>query len=302
MFKHKPLVICGHPRSGSHFLFNSIRLNSKNFDFPVSSKDFFYSSIEHILLPGDEKIAKEWIKWFKKVEKDKKNPILRTNCLPEDLIAFVKIFPKNKLQVKIIDYILKKGIFVYIDRKPFDTFLSWYKYAKSGGVITMNAASMRLQTTSLDKFHLIPNLTKLPHRDFKKYDLRTIDLLANHNTLWKMFMRKEKNGYYLTYENLKHHYQITLKKLFIFLDKNFKHQNKKDKFLKVSSQKEAQSNKKVLKLLKYTPFKSLKEKILQKAYGSPSPLLKYEKVSYKNYKNTFIKIYKSSYKIKKGEK
>ena len=76
----------------------------------------------------------------------------------------------------------------------------------------------------------------------------------------------------------------------------------KDKFLKVSSQKEAQSNKKVLKLLKYTPFKSLKEKILQKAYGSPSPLLKYEKVSYKNYKNTFMKIYKSSYKIKKGEK
>ena len=61
-------------------------------------------------------------------------------------------------------------------------------------------------------------------------------------------MKKEKNGYYLTYENLKYHYQITLKKLFIFLDKNFKHQNKKEKFLNVSSQKEAQSNKKVLKI------------------------------------------------------
>ena len=41
---------------------------------------------------------------------------------------------------------------------------------------------------------------------------------------------ERKNGYYLTYENLKYHYQITLKKLFIFLDKNFKHQNKKKIF------------------------------------------------------------------------
>ena len=88
----------------------------------------------------------------------------------------------------------------------------------------MNAASMRLETTKLNEFHLIPSLTKLPHRTFEKYDLRTIDLLANHNVLWKMFMKKEKNGYYLTYENLKSHYQITLKKLFIFLQgKNFRY-------------------------------------------------------------------------------
>ena len=121
MFKQKPLVICGPPRSGSHFLFNSIRVNAEVFDFPISN-DMFYSSIEHILLPGDDKISHNWTAWFKRLNKENKYPILRTNCLPNDLktksinIGIVTV--SSEYAQKVTELLINGGITAILNYTP----------------------------------------------------------------------------------------------------------------------------------------------------------------------------------------
>ena len=56
--KGKPLIIVSHPRSGSHFLINSIRQNADNL-FGVQ-KPFF--ALDSLLVPGDKSVAENYQK------------------------------------------------------------------------------------------------------------------------------------------------------------------------------------------------------------------------------------------------
>ena len=60
ILKGKPLIIVSHPRSGSHFLINSIRQNADNL-FGVQ-KPFF--ALDSLMVPGDKSLSENFIKWF----------------------------------------------------------------------------------------------------------------------------------------------------------------------------------------------------------------------------------------------
>jgi len=304
--KNKPLIICSHPRSGSNFLFNAIRFNTDVFDFPKDNATFF-SSIEHLLLPGDKSIVDDWISWFERNISQKNSPIIRTNCLPEDLQKFVKLVPSNKATVKIVKYILKKGIFLYIKRDPLETLVSWYKYAKSGGTITSSGSGLRLQNTKLNDFCNIPNLHKLPHRNFENYDLTTISFLAKHHLLWKKFIKKNKNGYIISYSDLKYDYEKTINNIFYNLKKDFNLIKIPKNYFKPATQNKAKYFRKIWKILNYLFFlknfkffKKFENKIIFNMSSSQSPAREYDKnleIS-SNYKKTINKLYRRAIRSK----
>ncbi len=100
--KGKPLIIVSHPRSGSHFLINSIRQNADNL-FGVQ-KPFF--ALDSLLVPGDKSVAENFYKWFTETVALNKTPVIEAKCLKEDCEAFVKKMPESRLDVKIIKHIL----------------------------------------------------------------------------------------------------------------------------------------------------------------------------------------------------
>ena len=95
----KFIFIISHPRSGTHFTIDSLRINlgsQVNFGNIRPS----YSTIENLILPHDPEINEEWIKWINNLDnflqywKDLSNFQEITNYLSNDrftLIASTKI-------------------------------------------------------------------------------------------------------------------------------------------------------------------------------------------------------------------
>ena len=106
--------------------------------------------------------------------------------------------PKDRTDVKIIDHILKEGIFINIIRDPRESLLSWYKLSKSGGAMTFSASKVRLAKLTYKDFYKFTNIHKLPHKDFSDYDTSTVKYCAYHHYSWKRYVTNNK-GYFVYY-------------------------------------------------------------------------------------------------------
>ena len=93
MFKNLT-IIASHPRSGTHFLIDSIQLNLPKISFPQIRPSF--ATLENIILPHDKEIFGLWINWLKKCDDENLNPIIKTHCLPSDLNSFTNVMKNNE--------------------------------------------------------------------------------------------------------------------------------------------------------------------------------------------------------------
>lgn len=211
----KPLIIVSHPRSGSHFLLTSILQNCKHFKTVIP---FF--SLETLLVPGDKTVSENFLSWYKNILNKGDVPILGTNCLREDCMEFVNKMPKDRDDVKIINHIINQGVFIYIERDPVQSLLSWYKLAKSGGAMAFSGSKTRLSKLEYKDFYELPNLHKMPHRDFQDFDTKTIKFIAYHHASWKKNL-KLKNNLIVKYKDLNDKYENEIVKIFDFLKKNY---------------------------------------------------------------------------------
>ena len=209
----KYIIVASHPRSGTHFLIDSLTLNLKNISFPKIRPS--YSTIENLILPHDQEIYMQWEKWLSECEKNNLVPIIKTHCLPDDIATFIKI--SESKEAKLLKKIFNNSIQIYIKRDPLTTLKSWFEFAKGGTVVTLNSAQYRFQNLQFKDFLLLENLHKMPHRNFSNFDKNLIEFLSYHHSAWISHINKKESGIIVNYEDLKENYDNTLNKILIKL-------------------------------------------------------------------------------------
>jgi len=245
ILKGKPLIIVSHPRSGSHFLINSIRQNADNL-FGVQ-KPFF--ALDSLMVPGDKTLSENFIKWFNETNNLNKTPVIEVKCLIEDLEQFVNKMSKNRLDVQVVEYILREGIFINLIRDPRECLLSWYKLSKSGGAMAFSSSKLRLANLKYEDFYKLTNLHKLTYRDFDEYDTSTVKYCAYHHYSWYQNVSK-KNGLLVYYKDLDEDFLKTINTIFIFLKKNFNYSRWPENYIRPPNAYQSRYYRKIGKLIK----------------------------------------------------
>ena len=264
ILEKKPIIVVSHPRSGSHFLINSLRQNADNL-FGVQ-KPFF--ALDSLLVPGDKTNSEKFIKWYKEVISLKKTPVIEAKCLLEDLEQFVNKMPKDRLDVQIINHILKEGIFINLIRDPRECLLSWYKLSKSGGAMAFGASKIRLANLSYKDFHELPNIHKLTYKDFSDYDTSTVKYCAYHHYSWEKHVSNKK-GLIVYYKDLNENFNETIIYVFGFLKKNFNHNYWPERFVRPPNAYKSRYYRKIGKLIKKFEgfiYSKFSEKILKSLF------------------------------------
>ena len=207
------VIVAGHPRSGTHLVIDTIRLNFKNADFPLIRPSF--STIENLILPHDYKVLDLWIDWLKKCNKENSIPIIKTHCIPSDIYSYLSIM-SHKKEAELIKNIMRAAKFIYVKREPFESLKSWFEFAKGGGVVQANASKKRLEEITFGEFLKIENLYKLPFRSWSSIDMNVVNYIASHHMEWASFI-KDKKGIYLNFSDFKENFEFSSNKLFDYL-------------------------------------------------------------------------------------
>ncbi len=310
----KPLIIVSHARSGSHFLINSIRQNA-DANFAVQ-KPFF--ALDSLLVPGDESVSKAFLKWYEKTISEKKIPIIESKCLREDCLQFIEKMPKERLDVQIIDYLIKNAVFINIIRDPRQSLLSWYKLSKSGGAMTFSASKIRLANLIYKDFYKLPNLHKMPHKDFSDYDTSTVKYIAYHHYSWKDYVSKN-DGLVLYYKDLNQNFKNSIHQVFDFLKKKYTYDVWPRSYMRPPNASLSRYYRKLGKLIKNFEFifyskinkkifqlfninlDNLKKTIESAFLSSQLPLLEREYFPDKETNDIIIKHYNEAYKKYSGD-
>ena len=208
------VIVAGHPRSGTHLVIDTIRLNFKKSDFPLIRPSF--STIENLILPHDANVLNLWTNWLQKCSENNIVPIIKTHCLPSDIHSYLKIMSYKK-EADFIGKIIEAGKIIYIKRDPFESLKSWFEFSKGGGVVQANASNKRLEEMSFSEFLRIENLYKLPFRNWSNVDSNVIDYIAFHHIEWESFIQ-EKKGLYLKFTDFRKDFDISSNKLFNYLN------------------------------------------------------------------------------------
>lgn len=211
----KFILVSSHPRSGTHFLINSILSSSKIFEFPLVRPSFL--SFENLILSHDDDVYQLWKKEISKANKNKKILIFKTHCTPYDINHFIKNEKVFKKEANLIKFIFKNALVVNIRRDVLDTLKSWYFLSKSENIVSINAASKRHQKLTFSNFIRLKNLHKINYGNYNKYDENIVKFLKYHHHSWLINKKKILS---VDYESLKNDFSKTIEKIIKFLIKN----------------------------------------------------------------------------------
>lgn len=209
------LIVSSHPRSGTHFLINTLLLNSKLFSFPSVRPSFL--TLENLILPHDKCVVKEWIINIKKAKFDNKILIFKTHLTLTDLKYFInqeKIYYKERI---LINYIFNNSLILNIYRNHIDTLKSWYFFSKTNMVLTVNSTQNRLKNLTFSEFLRLKNIHKINFYKTEAYDDNVVKFLKFHHESWK---KPLENILSVRYENLVFNHNEYLNKIFDFFQKN----------------------------------------------------------------------------------
>lgn len=211
----KFILVSSHPRSGTHFLINSILSTSDNFLFPQVRPSFL--TLENLMLTHDQNILDLWLSEIKNANKLKKILIFKTHCTVDDIIYFIhneKVFNK---EAKLIKYIYNNSIILNIKRDKINTLKSWFSFSKSNMLLTVNSSSSRHKNLKFSDFIRLKNLHKINIYKSFDYDENLVRYLSFHHQNWNQVDGKILH---IEYENLKDNFQICIKNILNYLIKN----------------------------------------------------------------------------------
>jgi hypothetical protein len=210
----KILCVCSHERSGTHFLMNSISINSNysvnpflNFDLiPFGDMVNFYSptSVENFINQISSITHLD--------QKYKLSSIIKSHHCP---LTFKNLFDNPNI------------VFLYIYRRPIDVFVSFKNFVDHWN-----------WNEGPKKNTLFEFITSSPEGQMQRYQEKSYNNLflrwAWHVNNWLNICSSTNNVLPIYYEELKINYENTLHKIFDFLQINYSFLKKpsKDDYIK----------------------------------------------------------------------
>lgn len=242
----KFIIVSSHPRSGTHFLINSLLASYDKFYFPEIRPSFL--TFENLMLSHDQDIYKLWKNTIKIAKNKKLILIFKTHCTKLDILNFItkeKVFVK---EARLIKYIYDNSLILNISRNPIDTLRSWYFFAKQNEIVSINGTYSRHKNLSFTEFLNLKNLHKINTYKTYDHDENVVKYLYFHHQNWK---KKSNMILNIHYEDLKNNYFFTMKNIFNFLFKNkLSNFNNNQNFKKPKYANEPSVNNIILRLLK----------------------------------------------------
>lgn len=199
----KTILVVSHPRSGTHFLIDSIMRNFRDMEFPHIRPSF--PSMENLLLYHDRNVSDMFHDYV--FSSNGKNRIVKTHILPDEFemaLNSKKYFPNPKDR-RIMEHVYFNAEKLYISRDVKDVMVSWFYYHKSGAALH-GAMASRIQDATLPEFIRFSNHHIMPCRGFSDFDENLITYWSYHNKRWK-----EQNVISLQYEDLKCNFERTMR-------------------------------------------------------------------------------------------
>jgi len=198
------LLVISHPRSGTHFLIDSIVRNFKNTKFPRIRPSF--ASVENLFLFHDSKVSEMFHNYvFNDMGEEIR--IVKTHILPDEFEAALgngRYFSNIK-DKRIVEYLYNEAQKIYISRDVKDVIISWYYYHKNGAGLH-NAMKLRIQEATISEFMRSPNYHIMPCRSFSDFDQNLIRYWKYHNEQWE-----GKDVIKVRYEGLKNTFVQTIR-------------------------------------------------------------------------------------------
>jgi hypothetical protein len=200
------LLVATHPRSGTHFLINSLCLNFAKVVFqPLRSQ---YPTLERLVLDHDAAYSKAWEAYL--APQPGVIKVVKTHMTPEDMASALE--PDSGLAGRdrcLMKQICESAQRVYVCRDGRDALLSWYHYVKDFGGGLPNDLPPRLAECSLGEFIRMPNRYHIPTR-------RTQAIDTNRVAYWKHHVETgmdEPGSCSLSFESLRSDFDATLNHL-----------------------------------------------------------------------------------------
>ena len=204
--KKKFILVVNHPRSGSHFLINSLCLNLKNTEFPVFRT--FHASLENLFLSHDSSLSDEWEKCV--FTQNGKIKIFKTHVLPSEIhLALKDKYFMSEQDRRILREIYENSEIFYVHRDGRDTLASWYHYQKEAGHALPQGGMHRISECSFSEFIRMPNKFYMPNRGFEEQDKNNVVAWARHIEDWLSEAHVRK----VSYESLLKDFDTTIKKV-----------------------------------------------------------------------------------------
>jgi hypothetical protein len=163
------IVVHSHPRSGTHFIIDSLRLNLDRAVFPLSvpwNSDFNYGA----LMRNDPAVNE----FIERQLSENSITIFKSHLLPVEIETAIKRSKLSQKCVVLMRRIWKEAKHIYIYRDIRDVMISYYHFKDWG----MSFQEFIRSPNDLDKFHI---------RKVQEYDCDRVSLWVEHVTRWLEF-------------------------------------------------------------------------------------------------------------------
>ncbi len=200
------VLVASHPRSGTHFLIDSILQNFNGAELRPIRPGF--SSLENLLLIHDKGCTDEFYDFVFGKGQENELRICKTHVLASELKDSLE--KKGFLTEKdreIVSYLFFKAPKVYIKRDVRDTLVSLYHFERNGGGLFGNLKK-RLAQASISEFLRMPNHLIFPCREFQEFDRNVVTYWAEHMRQWD-----EQETVEIQYEDLKENFEKSIRQL-----------------------------------------------------------------------------------------
>lgn len=199
------ILVASHPRSGTHFMIDSIVNNVENAEFPFVRPSFL--ALENLVHPHDKAIVDEWEKQINSHES--RVLVVKTHMLPEEITGAMERpgMLGGEREQKLFKTIWNQSRKVYINRGVEDTLTSLYHYSRRID-IQFHKSRVRMKKMEFSEFLRSPNFLIYPCRSFQAYDENKVTFWAYHSEQWG-----NTCDAFVTYENLRNDFANTLEKV-----------------------------------------------------------------------------------------
>jgi hypothetical protein len=204
------ILVVTHPRSGTHFVINSLCLNLKRAHFPLIRGAS--GSINGLMFDHDDEYTQEWERSL--AEDDGTIRVIKSHMPQAEIAAALhsRSFLTSRDR-RLLTRIYEEAKIVYVYRDGRDVLTSWYHYMLEVGAGLPQGGQHRLQQCSFSEFIRMPNKFFTPVRGFEERDENRVRYWSSHVNEWTQSGR----AICLSYESLHRDFPGTLQQLIVAL-------------------------------------------------------------------------------------